>query len=75
MNRQELSSSFVVLAALTLAVAGARPADAAAPTRARALVLYDGTSQKMHEGRIDGLYVANLMGHFGYQAVLQPIED
>ena len=47
----------------------------AAETTPRALILYDGTSQKAPEGMIDGLHVANLMGHFGFKAVLQPIEE
>ncbi len=70
--RRALPAACLFTIALALGAAGASPALAATP---RALVLYDGTSQKMHEGRIDGLHVANLMGHFGYQAVLQPIED
>jgi uncharacterized protein YdaL len=61
------------LVALALAVAGSSPLHAEkAP---RALILFDGTSQKTAEGRVDGLNLANLMGHFGYQPVLQAIED
>jgi uncharacterized protein YdaL len=41
----------------------------------RALVLYDGTTQKQHEGEADGLQVANLLGHFGYHPTMQAIED
>jgi hypothetical protein len=41
----------------------------------RALVLFDGTTLKQHEGNADGLQVANLMGHFGYHATMQPIEE
>jgi uncharacterized protein DUF2334 len=62
-----------LLLVLALAVAGGSPVQAEATPRA--LVLFDGTSQNAPEGRVDGLYVANLMGHFGYQPVLQAIED
>ena len=41
----------------------------------QALVLYDGASQKMHEGMVDGIYIGNLLGHFSYHPVLQPIEE
>ena len=41
----------------------------------RALILYDGTSLKQHEGEADGLQIANLMGHFGYRPTTQAIED
>ena len=63
--------------ATTVAVAAlvATPPAASADVAPRALILYDGTAQKAREGRIDGLHVANLMGHFGFKAVLQPIEE
>jgi hypothetical protein len=41
----------------------------------QALVLYDGTSQKVHEGIVDGIYIANLLGHFAYHPTLQPSEE
>jgi uncharacterized protein YdaL len=41
----------------------------------RALILYDGTALGLHEGEADGLHVANLLGHFGYHAALQPLEE
>jgi uncharacterized protein YdaL len=41
----------------------------------QALILYDGTSQKLHEGIVDGTYIANLLGHFAYRPKLQAIED
>jgi uncharacterized protein YdaL len=44
-------------------------------TGPRALILYDGTSIGAHEGNVDGLYVANLMGHFSYRPTLRPIEN
>jgi hypothetical protein len=39
------------------------------------LILYDGTSIGAHEGTIDGIYIANLMGHFSYRPTLQAIEN
>jgi uncharacterized protein YdaL len=44
-------------------------------TEPRALILYDGTSIGAHEGTVDGLYIANLMGHFSYRPTLQAMED
>ncbi|HXK09200.1 MAG TPA: polysaccharide deacetylase family protein [Vicinamibacteria bacterium] len=60
------------LLALALAAVGGGPLHAETP---RALVLFDGTSQKAPEGKVDALNIANLMGHFGYMPVLQAIED
>ncbi|HUL79630.1 MAG TPA: polysaccharide deacetylase family protein, partial [Vicinamibacteria bacterium] len=61
------------LFALALAVAASGPLRA--ETTPRALILFDGASRKAPEGRVDALNIANLMGHFGYEPVLQPIED
>jgi hypothetical protein len=61
----------LLVAALALAGGGL----ARAERTPRALILYDGTSQKTPEGKVDALNIANLMGHFGYQAVVQPIEE
>ncbi len=69
MRRHLILSVFALLAA---AAANPLRAEPAVP---RALILYDGTSLKEREGRIDALNVANLMGHFGYQGVVQPIEE
>ena len=41
----------------------------------QALILYDGTSHKAPEGLVDGTYIANLLGHFGYRPKLLSIED
>jgi len=41
----------------------------------QALILYDGTSQKLHEGVTDGINIANLLGHFDYRPTLKPIEN
>ena len=41
----------------------------------QALILYDGTSQKLHEGITDGINIANLLGHFDYHPTLKPIEN
>jgi len=47
----------------------------AAAGQPEALILYDGTSQKAPEGLVDGTYIANLLGHFGYRPKLKAIED
>jgi hypothetical protein len=73
MIRREHLLALATVAACATAITTAR--GASADTSPHALILYDGTSQKTPEGRIDGLYIANLMGHFGYKAVLQPIEE
>ncbi|HVN95070.1 MAG TPA: DUF2334 domain-containing protein [Syntrophorhabdaceae bacterium] len=41
----------------------------------QALILYDGSSQKAHEGLVDATHVANLLGHFDYRPKLIAIED
>jgi uncharacterized protein YdaL len=50
---------------------------AAAPAakQRQALILYDGTAKKSHEGIVDGTSIANLMGHFGYRPTLKAVED
>ena len=51
------------------------PVAALAAGGKQALILYDGTSQKLHEGVVDGTHIANLLGHFEYRPTLQAIED
>jgi uncharacterized protein YdaL len=51
------------------------PPTSPSATSPRALILYDGTSIGAHEGNVDGLYIANLMGHFSYRPTLRAIEN
>ena len=54
----------------------AGPAGAAKqPQQPQALIIYDGQSQKSHEGLVDGTHIANLMGHFNYRPLLKAAEE
>jgi uncharacterized protein YdaL len=84
-SRRSLGTGAILL--ILMAVASAQTANHAdksaaiepltslSATGPRALILYDGTSIGAHEGTVDGLYIANLMGHFSYRPTLQAIED
>jgi uncharacterized protein YdaL len=60
---------YILLIVLFSAVA------APAAKQPQALILYDGTAQKAHEGNVDGTCIANLLGHFGYRSTLRAVED
>jgi uncharacterized protein YdaL len=83
--RRTIGSGAVLLILMTMACAQSanhadksaviEPSTGLSATGPRALILYDGTSIKAHEGTVDGLYIANLMGHFSYRPTLRAIED
>jgi len=54
---------------------GIKPSAVSSSAPRRALILFDGTSIKAHDGADDGVFIANLMGHFSFRPTLQPIED